>query len=379
MPKITWTNNLRKVYSKYPATIRDERRWGMVIKAANSGDLKGAMSIAKEAQDNSTQVRAQNIMARKIRIERVKFFMLQSKAQQDLRGLMDNTGKVIISRTLRTTSKTPSALARKRQAVAEEIAVLRRKLNTWFRGHIWNSTLMGIRQMEQALLPVFKDNEESHKHNLEESTRTIELLEEPLSFGLADELVKRTDPRILRNAASWLSATKVVFDRVTKKAIQGLKPSERIWDLTKRAELDLQRLVQSGISEGRSANRIARDIEDYLSPKLFELGIQSGVGVYKSPFKNAMRLARTEANRAYTFSQAAWAENKSWVKGLMITLSPAHAPKGIEDVCDDFAGKIVSPQEFRGLVPFHPHCMCFAVVVFEDRFLETGQEQKLAA
>jgi hypothetical protein len=88
-----------------------------------------------------------------------------------------------------------------------------------------------------------------------------------------------------------------------------------------------------------------------------------------------MRLARTETNRAYTQATAKFAENKPWVIGMQVTLSPEHDQF---DECDDLAnGDVLTPDEFASTIPAHPHCMCYGTYVIDPQYLgdETVPEE----
>jgi hypothetical protein len=97
--------------------------------------------------------------------------------------------------------------------------------------------------------------------------------------------------------------------------------------------------------------------------------------VYASPYKNALRVARTEAGRAYTNASAEFAKDKRWITGVRVTLSPAHE-YGTGCDCEDREGDMMTPEEFQDEVPFHPNCMCFPTYEIDPDFLAsvTGNE-----
>ena len=87
-----------------------------------------------------------------------------------------------------------------------------------------------------------------------------------------------------------------------------------------------------------------------------------GRGVYRSSYRNALRLTATENNMAYrTADHLRW-QQQPFVVGIEIKLSNNHTCKGVigrfVDICDDRAG--VYPKDFK-FVGWHPHCRCYCV------------------
>jgi hypothetical protein len=360
-----WTDNLLRVYQIYPASIRS-KDWPEIARLANSGDVDGAKSLAKANEDRSPQIRAENVVARRVRIERVKLFSRLTVAQADIRAAFQSASDSI---TKKIAGK-PSDISQVKKlsvVIHDEVIVLRRELNKLFTSLVWDAVVLGMKNMGEALKPIFRDNQESFTGDLVE----MQLMEDRLSMGLTTDLVNKSKPTVDLSSDKWQAIMDKIYNTIVKTNNQGLKPSEIIWDLTRKTEADLKRNLANSISQGVSTDEIARDIKQYLSAGVLD-GSETGTGVYASPFKNAWRLARTETNRAYTQAQAAWSQGKSWIEGLRITLSSVHdAP----DECDDYAGEIVSPSEYASLVPFHPHCMCYATTVIKPEFLAPGNQE----
>jgi hypothetical protein len=102
--------------------------------------------------------------------------------------------------------------------------------------------------------------------------------------------------------------------------------------------------------------RRVRDKEGNLHLSERAKNYHPGQGVYRSSYKNAMRLSRTEINMAYhTADYETWKDNKL-VLGYEIILSNNHIP----DICDELAGKY--PTDFK-FVGWHPQCRCVAVPI----------------
>jgi len=101
-----------------------------------------------------------------------------------------------------------------------------------------------------------------------------------------------------------------------------------------------------------------------------------GRGVYRSSYRNALRLTATENNMAYrTADHLRW-QQQPFVVGIEIKLSNNHTCKGVigrfVDICDDLAG--VYPKDFK-FVGWHPHCRCYCVPkqASKEEFMEYQQ------
>lgn len=94
---------------------------------------------------------------------------------------------------------------------------------------------------------------------------------------------------------------------------------------------------------------------------------KTGPGVYKSSFKNAMRLARTEINMAYRAAEQERWKQFDFVVGYEVKVT--QNGKHVEDICDCLQGKYNKDFVFRG---WHPQCMCYAIPILktEDEFWE---------
>lgn len=154
----------------------------------------------------------------------------------------------------------------------------------------------------------------------------------------------------------------------------GMDLSQRVWKRTKYYKYELEKGLAVGISEGRPAAVIAKDLKRYLNEpdKLFRRVRRStggfkiskaaqdykpGKGVYRSSFKNALRLTATETNAAYrTADHVRW-KQLPFVKAIDVRLSDAH-PRA--DICDALKGQY--PKDFK-FVGWHTRCLCHAVAV----------------
>lgn len=207
------------------------------------------------------------------------------------------------------------------------------------------------------------------------------------SFPLSDQRRIPTEGLFARNAQA--------FDKFVTRKTEGLNLSDRVWLVAKESQNAIGYYLESGISVGRSANEMAKDIRQMLNKpdSLFrrvrnpETGLlelskpakayHPGRGVYRSAFKNARRLAATETNMAYrTADHERWKQTE-WILGFEVKLSNNHTLNGqpFRDICDELAGRY--PKTFR-FVGWHPLCRCYAIPILptQDEMLDNVLEEK---
>lgn len=95
----------------------------------------------------------------------------------------------------------------------------------------------------------------------------------------------------------------------------------------------------------------------------------TGRGVYRSSYKNAMRLTRTETNMAYRTSEQERWQQLDFVVGYEVKCSANHPDY---DICDVLKGRYPKTFTFRG---WHPQCRCFCVPILstQEEFLNQQQ------
>jgi len=159
----------------------------------------------------------------------------------------------------------------------------------------------------------------------------------------------------------------------------GLNISSRIWNLAGNAKKELEIIIQNGILEGKSADDLTKELSGYLNEpnKLYrrvknkETGqlewskaakkYNPGQGVYRSSYKNALRLARTEINAAYRRAEWEGYQKNPLITGYRIELSNNHTtmvkgrPVPLTDICDEMAGQYPKTFLWTG---WHPQCRC---------------------
>lgn len=183
------------------------------------------------------------------------------------------------------------------------------------------------------------------------------------STGLSKEQISQFKPRNLEALKAFQS-----------RKIAGMNLSQRVWRIMEQGKEDFELALDIGLGEGKSASELSRDIRRYLKQpeKLFRRvrdkrgnlvlsqkakSYHPGQGVYRSSYKNAVRMTRTEINTAYHEADFEnWSKNDI-VLGFEIVLSNNHP---VTDICDLLAGKY--PKTFK-FVGWHPQCRCVAVPI----------------
>jgi hypothetical protein len=110
--------------------------------------------------------------------------------------------------------------------------------------------------------------------------------------------------------------------------------------------------------------RRVRDVHGQLQLSKAARAFHPGQGVYRSSYKNALRMAATETNGAYrTADHERW-NSLDFVTGQEVRLSTNHTLNGIPftDMCDDLKGKYPKTFKFTG---WHPQCRCHVIPVLK--------------
>ena len=213
--------------------------------------------------------------------------------------------------------------------------------------------------------------------------REWEFSKEVLEARVEAQLDPSTRDRMLRDRlridATQRSRLASADAFVREKQRDGLNLSGRVWNLAGNAKKEIEVILQNAIKEGRRGTEIAKDLRRFLIEpnKLFrrvrnketgalELSAAAkayhpGQGVYRSSYKNALRMARTELKAAQC--EAAWqsAQTNPLIVGWEIRLSNNHTtlrdgkPCPFHDMCDELQGVYPKAFRFRG---WHPHCRC---------------------
>jgi hypothetical protein len=213
--------------------------------------------------------------------------------------------------------------------------------------------------------------------------------------------------------AKYFQRNKQAMQAFLTRQTNGLDLSQRVWQYVGQTRTDLEAALDLGLGQGLSADTLSRQVREYLNnpDDLFRRfrykkgedaegnpiygrkwkrrcydkdtdsfywvdanpkDYHTGTGVYRSSYKNAMRLTRTETNMAYRSADIARWQQMDFVVGYEVKMSKNHP---CHDICDDLQGRY--PKEFQ-FVGWHPHCYCYIVpIMCSDQELEQLTDQIL--
>ncbi len=191
--------------------------------------------------------------------------------------------------------------------------------------------------------------------------------------------------------SQWKHPNLEALSAFQQRKSAGMFLSDRVWKITEQFKQELELALDLGLGEGKSAAALSRDVRKYLNEpnRLFRRvrdkhgvlrlskaarAYHPGQGVYRSSYKNALRLTATENNMAYRMADSERWKQIPFVIGIKISISHNNHP--VEDICDTLQG--VYPKDFVWL-GWHPFCKCAAVAVMAkgEEFLD--YQRKLLA
>ena len=163
------------------------------------------------------------------------------------------------------------------------------------------------------------------------------------------------------------------------RKVGGMSLAERVWKYTEQYKAQIELGLDVGLGEGRSAQQLSRDLRQNLQDpnRLFRRvrdkrgnlqlskaakAFHPGQGVYRSSYKNAMRLTRSEINMAYREADHLRWQQLDFVVGFEVHRSN-HEPKCKCDLCERLVGKYPKWFKFKG---WHPQCLCYATAILMD-------------
>ena len=161
-----------------------------------------------------------------------------------------------------------------------------------------------------------------------------------------------------------------------KRKIKDFTVSNRVWDIAKKAQTEIELALSVSLEEGKSAVQLSREIRNLLNnpttlfrrvrDKYGNLVLSKNAqnyhpeqGVYRSAYKNALRLASNEINVAYKSSDWLRIQQNPDVVGFEVRLSPQHK---VYDMCDELKGKYPKTFHFHG---WHVGCKCHIVSILK--------------
>ncbi|MBR6032219.1 MAG: hypothetical protein IKP36_09710 [Bacteroidaceae bacterium] len=185
----------------------------------------------------------------------------------------------------------------------------------------------------------------------------------------------RDDRRFARLFARNREAVDSFFSR--KSEYGGLNLSQKVWKYTGQFKEEMELALSASLGRGDSAATVSRHVRQYLlePDRLFRrvrdeegnlqlskraAAYHPGRGEYRSSYRNAMRMTRTEVNAAYRAADCDRWSKIDFIIGVEVKRS--NHPFACS-VCEALAGKY--PKDFK-FVGWHPQCRCYIVPVLAD-------------
>lgn len=232
--------------------------------------------------------------------------------------------------------------------------------------------------LKKEMEALMQDLGSSLQANIEDGDQESWTLSNTKNDAMVDSIIgKKKLPA--KTVKAWKHPHLEALNAFIARQEAGMNLSRRVWNLTQQFKSEMELALELGMGEGKSAAALSRDIRKYLVEpnKLFRrvrdksgalrlskaaAAYHPGQGVYRSSYKNALRMTATENNIAYrTADHNRW-QALPFVIGIEIHISNNHPT---EDICDLFDGKRF-PKDFK-FTGWHPWCRCYAVSVLASQ------------
>jgi len=357
------SNAASLIRNRYPTAKCDRHTWGKIDQLASSGNpdkIRQAEVLARECTFKTPQTRARHRAAKRAREARRQFLIAQRKSEQIIRKAFSNAADqaaIALVRNEDDEGKIPIGRARRVIAAVDGINhEAYTAISSEFRRFFRESVRRGIKSKQsesRVAINLFSSLTSTSPKIKEAEDNPVDPFRAKIEFGTQTTVFKKIFKGAMRDSmAAGLFGKKGV--------------SNRIWDLRDNNKTRLHSLISSGIANGKSAASISRDIRGLLIQPMTLRGLardtaRPGQGIYRSAFKNAMRLTRTETNQAFILAGDKFVERKKWK--VMWQVSSGQRER---DSCDKLHGEIMTPEQHRRLYPQHPHDLCYTTVVMPE-------------
>ena len=183
----------------------------------------------------------------------------------------------------------------------------------------------------------------------------------------------------------WFSRNQEAMDAffARKSTYGSMNLSQKVWKYTGDLKTEMELALSLSLGQGDSASTVSRKVRQFLQEpdKLFRRiktgtdangnplyklskaakAYHPGRGVYRSSYKNAMRLTRTETNMAYRAGEQDRWQRMDFVVGYEVKRSK----RGFDcSICESLKGKFPKDFVFRG---WHPQCRCYIVPILAEQ------------
>lgn len=210
-------------------------------------------------------------------------------------------------------------------------------------------------------------NEEMRLYNLTMKVNRLEMLKANIGLELIaghDELEKfmggilkgRTEEELQRQAGilgKTVLHNAAKASAIVNSSFHNARFSDRIWMYQDVLRADLNRILQTGLIQGKNPRALTREIREKFNATRY----------------NAERLMRTELARVQTEAQ-----KQSFIRNgfdMYMFICNEHATKhGTCDICQGLNGKHFKVEKMmpgENAPPLHPHCRCSTAAWVDDK------------
>ena len=203
------------------------------------------------------------------------------------------------------------------------------------------------------------------------------LLDQIIKDGITKEwaFANLKQDKLLREGLTKYQNLEALETFKTRK-IKDFTVSDRVWDIAKKAQTEIELALSVSLQEGKSAVQLSREVRNLLNnpTALFRRvrdqygnlvlsknaqNYHPGQGVYRSAYKNALRLTSNEINVAYKSADWLRIQQNPDIVGFEVRLSPQHK---VYDMCDELKGKYPKTFHFHG---WHVGCKCHIITLLK--------------
>ena len=240
----------------------------------------------------------------------------------------------------------------------------------------------------------------NHIDSLVDDIHVINTTSSNISWKIGEKIAEKEIKSIIPEGLFEKLRANGIFEH-RKKSLDSFTMSKKDFRISSRVWKEgikgqIEDSLQLAFVDGKSANELSRDIRKCLQEpdRLYrrvrdaetgELKLSKaakeyhpGQGVYRSSYKNAMRLCRNEINKSYRRAEWESYQYNPAIVGFRIRLSNNHTLNGkpFVDICDYAQG--VYPKDFKWH-GWHVQCRCVMEPVFAPRIdLEKMEDAILA-
>jgi len=356
-----------RIGNLYPAIRSHKDAWPKVRKLVIDGKADEAAELAKKHLEENPRYRIRNIVAVAQRKRRRDYLLAQVQLEKDIKAVLvkftENADKWITT----AGGEEGKIPLWKMKPLTDRLIKANREAFQEIKGLLTSA-------VRSAIKAGIVDTMRSAQDGLNEE-KNVRVGKEADFMGTIDEELFQIEEETRAVLDQTSTVYRTIYDSVAKRRIEqglfknrkrgiyqtGFSLSRAVWEIRDINARQIRRIVASGIASGRSSISVSSDIKKFTVmgslPK--ERTETPGPGVYKTAYKNALRLARTETNNAYHEAEIAYATKKGYKK--LWNRSAGGAPC---DVCDDLAGQVFEPEDVPALP--HPQCSCHLSTVLPE-------------